>query len=139
VTDVLLDLPSHLRDRLASAFESGVLAGSPSVASLTSVMGHSDDADGIVVALHELGRLGVNGRAVAAWLRAVARAAARAPKPDLVWSGPEVPGLYARSTRAVYEDLLGCAERSIWATPFSTDRRHLTFLLDEWMLDLSCV
>jgi phosphatidylserine/phosphatidylglycerophosphate/cardiolipin synthase-like enzyme len=119
VTDVLLDLPSHLRDRLASALETGVIGASPSAASLTSVMGHRDDADSIVAALLDLGQLGVKGTAAAAWLRAVARVAARTPKPDLVWSGPEVPGLYARDTRRVYEELLGSAERSIWASTFA--------------------
>jgi phosphatidylserine/phosphatidylglycerophosphate/cardiolipin synthase-like enzyme len=119
VTDALLDLPSHLRDRLASALESGVLGASPSAASLKSVMGHRDDADSIVAALLELGQLGVNGPAAAAWLRAIARVVARAPKPDLVWSGPEVPGLYARDTRRVYEELLGSAERSIWASTYA--------------------
>jgi phosphatidylserine/phosphatidylglycerophosphate/cardiolipin synthase-like enzyme len=119
VTDVLLDLPSHLRDRLASALESGVLGASPSVASLKSVMGRRDDADSIVAALLELGQLGLTGAAAAAWLRAVARVSARVPKPDLVWSGPEVPGLYARNTRRVYEELLGSAERSIWASTYA--------------------
>jgi phosphatidylserine/phosphatidylglycerophosphate/cardiolipin synthase-like enzyme len=54
----------------------------------------------------------------AAWLRAIARVAARAPKPDLVWSGPEVPGLCARDTSRVYEELLGSAERSIWESTY---------------------
>jgi phosphatidylserine/phosphatidylglycerophosphate/cardiolipin synthase-like enzyme len=43
----------------------------------------------------------------------------RISKPDLVWSGPEVPGLHARDTRRVYEELLGCAERSIWASTYA--------------------
>jgi len=81
-------------------------------------MGHRD-ADSIVAALLELGQLGVKGPAAAAWLRAVARIAARTSKPDLVWSGPEVPGLYARDTRRVYEELLGSAERSIWASTYA--------------------
>jgi phosphatidylserine/phosphatidylglycerophosphate/cardiolipin synthase-like enzyme len=119
VTDALLDLPSHLRDRLASALESGVLGASPSAVSLKSVIGHRDDADSIVAALHELGQLGVKGPAAAIWLRTIARAAARTPKPDLVWSGPEVPALYARDTRRVYEELLGSAERSIWASTYA--------------------
>ena len=58
------------------------------------------------------------GPAAAAWLRTIARAATRTPKPDLVWSGPEVPGLHARDTRRVYEELLGCAERSILASTY---------------------
>jgi hypothetical protein len=119
VTDVLLDLPSHLRDRLASALESGVLGNSPSAVSLKSVVGPWSDADSIVAALLELDQLGVKGPAAAAWLRTIARAAARTPKPDLVWSGPEVPGLYARDTRRVYEELLGSAERSIWASTYA--------------------
>jgi phosphatidylserine/phosphatidylglycerophosphate/cardiolipin synthase-like enzyme len=119
VTDALFDLPSHLRDRLVSALESGVLGSSPSAASLKSVIGHRDDADSIVAALLELGQLGVKGPATAAWLRALTRAAARTPKPDLVWSGPEVPGLYARDTRRVYEELLGSAERTIWASTYA--------------------
>jgi len=41
-----------------------------------------------------------------------------APRPDLVWSGPEVPGVHARDTRRVYEELLGTAERSVLACSF---------------------
>jgi phosphatidylserine/phosphatidylglycerophosphate/cardiolipin synthase-like enzyme len=117
--EALLDLPSHLRDRLASALESGVLGSTPSAASLQPVMGHRDDMEGLVAALLELGQLGVQGPAAAAWLRTVAQVAGRTPKPDLVWSGPEVPGLYARDTRRVYEELLGSAERSIWASTYA--------------------
>jgi phosphatidylserine/phosphatidylglycerophosphate/cardiolipin synthase-like enzyme len=119
VIDALLDLPSHLRDRLASALETGLLDSSPSTASLQSVMGRRDDAEEVVTALLELGQLGVKGPAAAAWLRTVARVAVRTPKPDLVWSGPEVPGLYARDTRRVYEELLGSAERSIWVSTYA--------------------
>jgi phosphatidylserine/phosphatidylglycerophosphate/cardiolipin synthase-like enzyme len=119
VSDALFDLPSHLRERLANALESGVLGTSPSAVSLKSVMGHRDDADSIVAALHELGQLGVKGPAAASWLRTIAQVAVRTAKPDLVWSGPEVPGLYARDTRRVYEELLGSAERSIWASTFA--------------------
>jgi len=69
--------------------------------------------------LLELGRLGISGPAAAAWLRTIAQAVARTPAPDLVWSGPEVPGLHARDTRRVYEELLGSAERSIWASTYA--------------------
>ena len=106
--DALLDLPSHLRDRLASALESGLLGPSPTPASLRSVLGNREDAEDLVASLLELGRLGISGPAAAAWLRTIERAAARTRKPDLVWSGPEVPGLHARDTRRVYEELLGC-------------------------------
>ena len=36
-----------------------------------------------------------------------------------MWSGPEVPGLHARDTRRVYEELLGSAERSVWASTYA--------------------
>jgi phosphatidylserine/phosphatidylglycerophosphate/cardiolipin synthase-like enzyme len=119
MSDVLLDLPSHLRDRLVSALESGLLGPSPSLASLGSVLGNREDAGDIAASLLELGRLGISGPAAAAWLRTLDRAATRIRKPDLVWSGPEVPGLHARDTRRVYEELLGSAELSIWASTYA--------------------
>jgi phosphatidylserine/phosphatidylglycerophosphate/cardiolipin synthase-like enzyme len=63
--------------------------------------------------------LGISGRAAATWIRTVEQAVARTAKPDLVWSGPEVPGLHARDTRRVYEELLGSAERSVWASTYA--------------------
>ena len=117
--DALLDLPPHLRERLASAFESGLLDESPTAASLRSVLGNREDAEDLTTALHKLAGLGISGPAVAAWFRTLAQAAARSPNPDLVWSGPEVPGLHARDTRRVYEELLGNAERSIWASTYA--------------------
>jgi phosphatidylserine/phosphatidylglycerophosphate/cardiolipin synthase-like enzyme len=119
MSDILIDLPSHLRDRLASALESGLLGSSPTLASLRTVLGNREDAEEIAASLVELGRLGISGPAAAAWLRTVERTAARTRKPDLVWSGPEVPGLHARDTRRVYEELLGSAERSIWASTYA--------------------
>lgn len=119
MSDALLDLPSHLRDRLVSALESGLLGPSPTPALLRSVLGNLADAEDLAASLLELGQLGISGPAAAAWLRTVERAAARTRKPDLVWSGPEVPGLHARDTRRVYEELLGSAERSIWASTYA--------------------
>src|SRR5271156_2027803 len=116
VIDALLDLPSHLRERLASALESGLLGPSPTPTTLSSMLGNREGAENLTASLLELERLGISGPAAAVWLRTIARAAARTPKPDLVWSGPEVPGLLARDTRRVYEELLGCAERSLWAS-----------------------
>jgi len=119
MSDILLDLPSHLRDRLVSALESGLLGPSPTLASLRSVLGNQEKVEGLAMSLIELGRLGIAGPAAASWLQTVERAAARTRKPDLVWSGPEVPGLHARDTRRVYEELLGSAERSIWACTYA--------------------
>jgi len=119
MSDVLLDLPSHLRDRLVSALESGLLGQSPTLASLSSVLGNGEDARQLLALLEELDRLGISGQAAAVWLRTVQRALVRTRKPDLVWSGPEVPGLHARDTRRVYEELLGSAQHSIWASTYA--------------------
>jgi phosphatidylserine/phosphatidylglycerophosphate/cardiolipin synthase-like enzyme len=117
--EVLIDLPSHLRERLAGALESGLLGTAPSAAQFRTVLGVERGAEDLAGAVQELERLGVAGPAAAAWVRAVERATARVTKPDLVWSGPEVPGLHARDTRRVYEELLGSAESSIWASTYA--------------------
>jgi phosphatidylserine/phosphatidylglycerophosphate/cardiolipin synthase-like enzyme len=78
-----------------------------------------DGGEEAVGALIELERLGITGPAAATWIRTAGRAADRAPKPDLVWSSPEVPGLHARDTKRVYEELLGSAERSVWASTYA--------------------
>jgi len=115
----LRDVPSHLRKRLASALESGLLATPYSIASLRSVLGSQVGGDGIAGALLELERIGISGPAAAAWIRTVDEATSRTPRPDLVWSGPEVPGLHARDTRRVFEELLGTAQRSVWASTYA--------------------
>ncbi|MCI0435007.1 MAG: DISARM system phospholipase D-like protein DrmC [Gemmatimonadetes bacterium] len=118
MSDVLLGLPSHVRRRLAAALESGVLAMPISAASLRSVLGLGEEANSVCDALGELERIGLTGAAGAAWIRSV-EAAARVPGPDLVWSGPEVPGVFARDTRRVFEELIGSAERSIWISTYA--------------------
>ncbi len=117
--EALLDLPIHRRKQLSSALESGLLAPPYSAAALRSVLGMHEGGEGTVGALLELERLGIGGPAAAAWIRTVDEATSRTPRPDLVWSGPEVPGLHARDTRRVYEELLGSAERSIWASTYA--------------------
>ena len=100
---------------MVDALESGVLAAPWTAASLRSVLGFRDGGEEIAAALGAFERMGMSGSACAAWLRAVEGAAVRTPRPDLVWSGPEVPGVHARDTRRVYEELLGMAEHSVWA------------------------
>jgi len=128
--DALLDLPAHLRRRLASALESGLLAPPFSSGALHSVLGLHEGVEVVAGGLLELERMGVTGSAAAAWLRAVERVASRAPSPDLVWSGPEVTGLHARDTRRVFDELLGSAERSIWASTYAFfDGPHVFHIL----------
>jgi phosphatidylserine/phosphatidylglycerophosphate/cardiolipin synthase-like enzyme len=117
--DALIDLPSHLRQRLASALRSGLLVSPYPTASLRSVLNVGEGVEALSEALLALDRLGMPGPAVAEVLRTVDNAAARGPRLDLVWSGPAVAGLHARNTRRVYEELLGSAERSISASTYA--------------------
>ena len=117
--DALFGLPSHLRERLAGALDTGLLQAPLTTASLRSVLEIGETGDAVVAGLAELERLGISGAAAAAWIRTVDRSINLAPKPDLVWSGPEVLGLHARNTRRVYEELLGSAERSVWASTYA--------------------
>lgn len=116
--DALLRVPPHLRARLACALESGLLPGSPPASALRSVLGGQVEPETIAAALAEFERLGLSGPAAAAWLRTMDGLQSSAPRTDLVWSGPEVPGLHARDTRRVYEELLGSAVRSLWVSTY---------------------
>jgi len=119
MTDALLDLPEHFRKRLASALEASLLTPPYSAVALRSVLGVQEHSEDVIGALLKLDSLGISGPAAAAWIRTIDEATSRTPKPDLVWSGPEVPGLHARDTRRVYEELLGSAERSVWASTYA--------------------
>ena len=87
--------------------------------SLRSVVGLKQGGEDVMAGLGALQAMGVVGSAAAAWLRTVEDATSRMQRPDLVWSGPKVPGVHARDTRQVYEELLGSAERSIWASSYA--------------------
>jgi hypothetical protein len=117
--DVLLDLPAHLRERLAGALESGLLAPPTSVMALRSVLGSRVGCDAVAAALVEAGWTGVSAPVAAAWIRSLERVAARVRPLELVRTGPEVPGLHARDTPRVYEALLGSAERSVGASTYA--------------------
>ena len=118
MTGALVSLPPHVRRRLEGALDTGLISASSFPATVRSVLGLRDGGEELVEDLSTLARMGVSGRAAAAWLRAVEQVWARSPSPDLVWSGPEVPGLHARDTRRVYEELLGAAKRSVWASTY---------------------
>jgi hypothetical protein len=117
--EAILSLPAHQRKRLAQALESGTLGMLCSCVSLQSALGLPEGGEVVVTALGELEQLGVTGPAAAAWIRSLEEMALRTPRPDLVWSGPGVPGLPARDTRRVYEELLGSAERSVWVSTYA--------------------
>lgn len=115
----MLALPSHLRRRLAGALEAGLLDLSSSLTTVRAVLGSPDRAEDIVLALDQFRQMGLSGSAGSNWMKSIEVAMSRVPAPDLVWSGPEVPGLHARDTRRVYEELLGSAERSVWVCTYA--------------------
>jgi phosphatidylserine/phosphatidylglycerophosphate/cardiolipin synthase-like enzyme len=119
MNEALLSLPANVRQRLVTALDSGVICLPCSEAALRSGLGVHDGLADVAAALSELQALGLTGRACAAFIRSADQMATRQVKPDLVWSGPEVAGLHARDTRRVYEELLGSAERSIWASSYA--------------------
>ena len=115
----ILDLPVHVRRRLADALDAGLLAPPYPDALIRSVMGIQEHETNVFSAIKELGKTGMSGSTAATWIRLLEEAEASAIKPDLVWSGPEVAGLHARDTRRVYEDLISSSKRSLWASTYA--------------------
>ena len=116
----LLDLPAHLQERLARALETGVLSTPYGEPAVRSALGTHTGAHGVCEALKQFEAQGIAGSAVALALDVASRTAARVDRPDLVWSGPEVPGLHARDTRRVYQELIASAQHSIWVSTTRT-------------------
>lgn len=117
--DSLGALPPHLRERLATALDIGLIPQGSSATALRSVLDLRTGCEELAAGLVELEALGVTGRAAAAWLRALDHAGTRTHLPDLVWSGPELPGVPARDTRRVYEELLSTASASLWVSTYA--------------------
>ena len=115
----LLELPAHVRERLVNALKTGLLVAPYEEAAVRSVLGGDAAAVRAGYALNWLNDRGIPGPAVALALEAASRAVADMPHPDLVWSGPEVPGLHARDTRRVYDELVASAERSLWISTYA--------------------
>lgn len=117
--DALLDLPPHLRSRLAGALRTGLLEPPYSTGLLRYALSTAQGLDALRDALVTLDGRGSSAVAIAEMLTMAAKAEARAPRPDLVWSGPSVNGVHARNTRRVYEELLGSGERRILASTYA--------------------
>ena len=117
MTDALASLPGHLRKRLAQALATGQMAAPCSPSTLQMVLGHGTPE--VLAALERLAVLGVADEAAAQWIHALDQSMGTTPAPDLVWSGPEVPGVPARDTRAVYDELVASATRSLWAVSYA--------------------
>ncbi|MBP1468414.1 DISARM system phospholipase D-like protein DrmC [Candidatus Chloroploca sp. M-50] len=118
MNDLLIDLPSDTRIKLIAALESGYLDLQPSVTRLRAALGRIEQAEALADALGAWHALGMSPRGAAAALRAIDRTVARQRKPDLVLSGLQIPGVFARDTRMVFAELLGSAERSVWLSSF---------------------
>jgi phosphatidylserine/phosphatidylglycerophosphate/cardiolipin synthase-like enzyme len=119
VIDRLVTLPPHVRERLAGALESGVLSPPYSHAAVHAALASGQHVPDVMLILAECERLRVPSPAFAVWVRSVEKIAGRTRRPDLVWTGPEVAGLAARDTRSVYEELLGSATKTLWASTYA--------------------
>lgn len=118
MTDAILRLAPHTRRRLADSLASGQL-DDPSPIALEMALGQGEDLDGVLKDLQGLEAKGISRGAAAMWIESLDQALARQVRPDLVWSGEEIPGLHARDTRAVYEQLLGNANQSLWLSSYT--------------------
>ena len=116
----LLELPAHVRERLVKALKTGLLVAPYEDAAVRSARGRGRGSRRRQGCSEPAGRSrnpgtcrrpGARGRFRAPWLTL--------PRPELVWSGPEVPGLHARDTRRVYEELVASAERSLWISTYA--------------------
>ncbi len=118
--DPLLSLPAQLRRRLTESLAAGTI-GPPysTMAVRSSLGGASQEADFVQTVLVSLDQAEIPPQGILLALRAADKAQEGVARPDLVWSGPEVPGLHARDTRRVYEELIGGAEHSIWASTYA--------------------
>lgn len=115
----LIELPPHVRKRLATALRTGALGEPYSTSAIRSSLGIADGGPRLCDALAAIAGRGVDAAAVAGWLDAIESASAKTAPPDLVWSGPEVPGLHARSTRRVFEELVELATQSVIVSTFA--------------------
>ena len=119
MTDALFNLAPFQRQRLSKALESGLVRSPVSALMLESLLGNLDDVEAVRLAIQELEHLGIVGNGAAAWIQMSDAIEQRTAKPDLVWSGPEVPGVHSRDTRQVFEELLGSATTSLWACTYA--------------------
>lgn len=115
----ILNLPAHLRLRLVNALECGRLAPPFRRVSLQAILDRREGLEALIHDLDTLFALGLTGGAAAAWIRTVTEQKTAVPRTALVWSGPEVPGLFSRDTRQVFDEWIGHAARSIWMSTYA--------------------
>lgn len=114
----LLELDPGARERMAHALASGALPLRASRMAFRSCVG-VDATDELMSTLIALEEQGLDPRSASVLVRSIDALNSRNRKPDLVWSGPDAPGVYARNTRQVYEELIEGAQRSLWLSSYA--------------------
>jgi phosphatidylserine/phosphatidylglycerophosphate/cardiolipin synthase-like enzyme len=115
----LLALPAHRRARLLSGLRTGNVAPPYPLVALNAALGRAGGGEAVREALQALATQGLAPTAVATALDAAEHALRSVDRPELVWSGPEVPGVHARDTRGVFEELVDGAQNSIWVSAYT--------------------
>lgn len=119
MTTPLLDLPSYQRQRLVTALRTKALVPPYLDVAVISTIGTGTDAAAVATELRALDTQGIGGAAIAYALTLAGEAGAGVHRPDLVWSGETVPGVHARKTRQVFDELVGGAVRSLWISSYA--------------------
>ncbi|MGK3977759.1 DISARM system phospholipase D-like protein DrmC [Sorangium sp. So ce118] len=114
-----LDVPSETLLQLADALEAGHVRGPLTKFGLRAFT----TSAGAVRGLEALRKAAGSEAALAAMCRLVvaerAAAMARAPKVELVWTGPERAGASSRDTKVVFAELFARARRSVLVSSYS--------------------
>ena len=114
---------------VADALRAGRLPPQPSTLALGRLLG----GDRATLIAKDLATLNAPAAAVASLLDLLAaeraRAAEAAQTVDLVWTGPEVPGLANRDTGAVMRELFVGARRSVFLAGYAIHRGDAVFRL----------
>jgi phosphatidylserine/phosphatidylglycerophosphate/cardiolipin synthase-like enzyme len=119
MTTPLLDLPSYQRQKLVIALRTKVLAPPYPDVAVISTIGAGSIAAAVTAELRALEKQGISGAAIAYALTLAGEASAGVHRPDLVWSGETVPGVHARKTRQVFDELICGAVRSLWISSYT--------------------
>ena len=122
-----LDLPANVREKLISALSTGTLSEPYSEGSVRAELGSNVDAAAVANQLETLSQKGITGIAIAYAVQLEARATDAIQRPDLVWSGEQVPGLRSRKTSQVVDELITGATTSIWISSYAYYNGHKTF------------
>lgn len=115
----MMSLASYQRQKLTTALKTQALAPPYPDVAVGAAVGTDSDYAAIAAELRELDEQGVGAAAVVYALTLAAQASASVHRPDLVWSGASVPGVHARKTRQVFDELVGGAECSLWISSYT--------------------